>query len=325
MRALIWLVTAGALLFGAYWFVSARALRSGVETALASLDSQGLARHGELSLAGFPSRFDMTVAEPEWIGRGSAFGWRAPWLRVQALSYRPHHVIAFLPEEQTIRLGREEMTLRTRDLSASAVFGLSPSLPLDRAQAVGSAPVLTSPQGWGLSGTELRVAVRRGESELLHEVGAELLSPEVTGSPARLIGGKLPAKGDRLRFDADLGLDAPLDRHSLERGIRIRSANVRALDLDWGTVQLRGSGQVELNAQGIPDGRIALSVRDWRAALEAAIGLGLVRPETRQTLTRALEFLALTNGQPDELSLPLTFQNGFMSLGPVPLGPAPRF
>ncbi|SPH16966.1 hypothetical protein DEA8626_00480 [Defluviimonas aquaemixtae] len=325
MRALLWLVAVGALLFGGYWFVGSRTLRSGVETTLDALEFEGLARHGELSLTGFPARFDLTVTEPEWIGRDSVFGWRAPWIRIHALSYRPHHVIAVLPEEQTLRIGREELTLATRDLSASAVFGLSPALPLERAQTVGVAPVLTSPRGWGLSGTELRLAIRRGEGDLEHEVGAELIAPELTGAPVRLLGAGLPANGERLRLDAVFGLDEPLDRHILSRGIRIRSADIRALDLDWGTLELRGTGQIELDARGTPEGRIALSVRDWRAALDAAIGLGLVRDEIRPTLTRALEILALTSGQPDDLSLPLTFHNGFMSLGPVPLGPAPHF
>lgn len=325
MRALLWLIAVAALLFSGYWFVGSRALRSGVQTALDTLDAAGLARHGELSLTGFPSRFDLTVTEPEWIGRDGAFGWRAPWIRVHALSYRPQHVIAVLPEEQTLRFGREELTLASPDFRASAVFGLSSALPLDHAQAVGEAPVLTSERGWGLSGSALRLAIRRGAGEREQEVGAEVIAPELTGAAARLLGPALPATGERLRLDAVVGLEAPLDRDSLTRGVRIRSADVRALDLDWGTVRLRARGRIDLDKRGTPEGRLALGISDWRAALDAAVGLGLVRAELAPTLTRALELLALTDGRPDDLSLPLVFANGMMSLGPVPLGPAPRF
>jgi hypothetical protein len=34
--------------------------------------------------------------------------------------------------------------------------------------------------------------------------------------------------------------------------------------------------------------------------------------------------LAAQTGDPEDLDLPLVFANGRMSLGPLPLGPAPR-
>ncbi len=55
-----------------------------------------------------------------------------------------------------------------------------------------------------------------------------------------------------------------------------------------------------------------------------AVALGLVRPELEQTVTNMLAELAKGSGKPDTVDLPLVFEKGWMSLGPLPLGPAPR-
>ena len=53
------------------------------------------------------------------------------------------------------------------------------------------------------------------------------------------------------------------------------------------------------------------------------VALGLIKPEVTETVTRAMELLAQQDGTPEVLDVPLVFQNGRMSLGPVPLGAAP--
>jgi hypothetical protein len=63
---------------------------------------------------------------------------------------------------------------------------------------------------------------------------------------------------------------------------------------------------------------------EWRRLLEMAVGTGLIAEVIHPTLERALELMAGLNGPPDTLDAPLTFQSGFVSFGPIPLGPAPR-
>jgi hypothetical protein len=59
--------------------------------------------------------------------------------------------------------------------------------------------------------------------------------------------------------------------------------------------------------------------------LRLGVALGLIRPETAPTVERAGESLARIGGNAEVLTLPLVFAGGRMSLGPIPLGPAPRF
>ena len=57
--------------------------------------------------------------------------------------------------------------------------------------------------------------------------------------------------------------------------------------------------------------------------------VGLVtlnRPEAMNALNPTIlsELMAALEGPPNTLDAPLTFENGFISFGPIPLGPAPR-
>ncbi|MGC1429096.1 MAG: DUF2125 domain-containing protein [Albidovulum sp.] len=324
MRLLLWLVTGLAALYGGYWVIGSRAMLSGVETALEGWKAEGLAEYDTVSLDGFPSRFDLTVTEPSWQSPDGTFHWSAPRLGIYALSYRPHHVIAVLPPSQSLQIGTERLSVETTDLRGSAVFGLAPSLPIERAQAVGTGFALNSQKGWGLRAEQIRLAIRKGANATDQDLGVELIAPELSGTLLAYLGDALPAAGQRIRLDAMLSLDAPLDRFTPKSGAQIRAADIRAFDLDWGPLGLSGSGAITVSATRQPEGQIELRIRDWRRALDVAIGLGLIRPDIAPKISRALTFLALTSGTPEDLALPLSFHNGLMSLGPVPLGPAPR-
>ncbi|MEI2807037.1 DUF2125 domain-containing protein [Albidovulum sp.] len=327
MRLMLWIIAGLTALYCGYWAVASRAIRAGAEAAIARMRAEGTADVAAFDLAGFPARFDITLQAPSLASGDGSFRWSAPELRLYALSYRPQHLIAVLPPEQHLGIGQETIAVTSDELSASAVFGLASAAPLDHAQAVGKAVVLSSDAGWGLAADEVRAAVRRGADKTVQRVGIELLGLTLSGLPAEVVtaGGALPARGERFHLDATLGLDRPLDRFAAAGGLRVRSAEITALALDWGPAGLTGQGAVALSAEGIPEGRIDLSLRNWRRVLRLGVALGLLRPETAPTVERAAESLARIGGNPEVLTLPLVFAGGRMSLGPIPLGPAPRF
>ena len=258
----------------------------------------------------------MTLTGPQATSPDGAIRWSAGALKFYALSYRPQHVIAVFPAEQQVRFGGETVNVASAELSASAVFGLAPELPLDHARAVGTAVSHGSDAGWALAAENLRAAIRR----------AEIAGITLSGVPARIVtsGEVLPARGERFYLDATVALDRPLDRVAAIEGVQVRAVDIRSLALDWGPAGMSGRGEVALDSDGLPEGRIELSFRNWRAVLRLATALGLVRAETAPTVERALEGLATLGGNAEVLSLPLVFAGGRMSLGPVPLGPAPR-
>ena len=78
------------------------------------------------------------------------------------------------------------------------------------------------------------------------------------------------------------------------------------------------------NAEGLAEGRIELRLSNWRKAIPVAVALGLVTPEVAPTWENVFAVLSEQSASPEDLDLPLVFQRGRMSLGPLPLGPAPR-
>lgn len=326
MRAVIWLTAAFAIFYGGYWAVGSRAVLKGTEAALAELRAAGRAEYGEVTLEGFPSRFELTIEDPQLTNTDGAVHWSAPELQIYALSYKPHHIIAVLPSDQAIRIGREEIVVKSGDLRASAVFGIDPLLPLKRAQSVGKTIVLTSDQGWGSTLSETRLALWEGESAEEFDLGAEMFDIGFSGPPASTLSRSgLPIDGGHVRLDATLRLDRPIDRNLAAENLRLEDVTIKSFVVDWGSIQVSGTGQVEITPKGQPEGRIELSISDWRRALRLATEIGLIRSELAPTVENALLQIAHASGSSESLELPVIFTNGWMSLGPVPLGPAPQF
>jgi len=82
------------------------------------------------------------------------------------------------------------------------------------------------------------------------------------------------------------------------------------------SVDLFGGGAQE-DAQGV--------VAEEELAGEGPeLAAGLIKPEVAPTWVNVFALLAAQTGDPEDLDLPLVFAKGRMSLGPLPLGPAPR-
>lgn len=325
MRALLWISTAAAVVYGGYWVAGSTVLRRGAEAALTDLQAQGIAGPAEISLRGFPSRFDLTV-EPVAL-RSGAVEWSAPFVQLFMLAYRPTHLIAVWPHEQRLTLAGLPLAITSTDMRASAVVGVSADLPLDRSVFIARDLAAQAGADLGVTLTEARLATRADPTGLTHELGAELSG--LTLSPALRTAadpeGTLPQIIDRLRLDAALTLDRPLDRHAASAPPRPVALTLRDLSLRWGDLSLTASGQLDRGADGRLMGRIEIDADHWREILALAVATGLVRAELAPTYAAALEQLAAVSGRgPDRLQVPLVFSGGWITLGPLPIGIAPR-
>jgi hypothetical protein len=128
-----------------------------------------------------------------------------------------------------------------------------------------------------------------------------------------------------MKIDARLAFDAPWDRHAIEdRRPQITAIDLSRLAARWGAMELEAAGNLSVDSEGRPEGRITMRAVNWRDMLGVAASAGWIPQELLPTAERALGLLAGFSGNPDTIDAPLSFQNGFISLGPVPLGPAPR-
>mgnify|MGYP003453170652 CR=1 FL=1 len=115
---------------------------------------------------------------------------------------------------------------------------------------------------------------------------------------AKLASTNLPPLVPEVYLDAHASLTAPIDRHV-------------------------GTSQPRLTA--LAQGEIAMRVKNWRIMPQALVALGLIQPTIAPTLERALQVMAARSPDINVLDMTLRARDGWVNLGPLPLGPAPKF
>ncbi|PZR00702.1 MAG: High-affinity K+ transporter ATPase chain B [Cereibacter sphaeroides] len=324
IRILFGVVLVLSVAWSVYWFVGSSAMERGANQWFADQAAAGLvAEHGDLSVAGYPSRFDLTVNDLYLADPLTGYAWTAPFVQILTLSYKPWHLIAALPNDQSFQTPLQKLTLASAKLQASLVVQPSNKLALDRTRIVGDSLTLSSDLGWSIGAKTLRFATDSLTPDALqHEVGLELLQITPDAALSALLP-ELPTEIERARLDAKLTLTAPPDQQANETRPQVQTIEVKDLALVWGPIQLSGKGTVTADAMGQAEGRVDLRLTNWRKALPLAVATGLMRPEVQQTWENMLAALASESGNPDDLDMPLSFQRGRMMLGPLPLGSAP--
>jgi hypothetical protein len=328
MRVLVGAVLALGLVWCGWWFVAARAAERAVVQWLAASGpgSAVEAAAGDIAVRGFPNRIDITLTAPALRAPLAGIAWDAPFVQIFALSYRPWHVIAALPPEQHLRLPEATVTLRAGSLQASLVVEPGTALTLDRLALAGDALTVAHEAGDAVSVATLRAGLRQAVGRRFGQdlaVEARQVVPGAAVQAALPPGAALPEALSVIRLAAEIDLTAPLDRHAGTTRPAVTAIALREARLVWGDLVIDAQGRVTADAQGRAEGRIVLRFERWRLAVAAAAATGMIAPEVAPTWTSMMELLASQGTDPDRLELPLSFQNGRMSLGPIPLGPAP--
>ena len=324
MRVILWVCLALGVAWGGYWFVGARAVESGVAQWFAATAANGvIATNQSVSVAGFPSRFDLTVTEPHLADPASGWGWRAPFAQVFSMTWKPWHLIAALPNDQEIDAPGQKIMLHSTALKGS--LRLHPSTDLTLAEIVieGHDLAATSDLGWTIGAKSLLFAI----AEDTTQKNAQHLGLDATDlTPDANLTTQLPRLGDRittLHLDATLLLTAAIDRHIAETQPKLAGIKLKDFHGVWGTLKISAAGDILRAPEGYADGKIDVQIEDWRQIPKLVVALGLVQPGMEKSIERGLELLANSGPDPTVLALPLEFKSGQMNLGPLPLGPAP--
>lgn len=322
MRILATLLLSPALLWGGGWLVGARMVERSAETWFAEQALAGMVADFEaLAVRGFPARMTLEIERVRLGDPRLGAGWELPALTAGWQLGDPGTLRAALEGEQRLILGGEALALDAAMLTGHVQVGGS-ALALREgaveAAAVRLAPTNPGAGGGALERLELRIEAlpetpeRLATTLRLHELVLEGLD-----------GVSVPPL-ERLELTGTLELDAPLDRRAAEQAPQPVALIVEAGTLDWGETQGRAAGRLDIDADGLPEGRIELEVRGWRPLLHLAAEFGALDPGLLPTWERVLETLEEAGAQPGVLSMPLVYRAGRVSLGPLPLGPAPR-
>lgn len=315
MRKLLYITIVLALLWSGYWFVASRGLNTALDTGIDAQRAAGWTiAYDDLSVSGFPNRLDTTLTAPTIVAPTGDFGWTAPFFQVLTLSYRPNHIIAVWPDTQTLTLpDLGKVTVLSTDMRASAVVRPKGDLTLERTNLVAEQVAARSETGVRIGAEKLLLALRATEEPTTYDVALDASGLSAAGHVISL------AKGN-----ARVGLSKPLDRFALAPLPHATRVDLDTAQIEWGETKVAATGGFDIDLDGYATGALTLGISNWRAALNMAQDMGLMRPADVTQATRVLRLMAASDGDDTTLDVPLTLRAGQVWLGPVPLGRMPR-
>ncbi|WP_370160098.1 DUF2125 domain-containing protein [Limimaricola soesokkakensis] len=319
MRFLLILVALLVLAFGGWWVWGSRAVDARLTELTEELRAAGWqVDYTTDGTAGFPYRFDLDLRDISLVSPNGIFGWQSPRLRVVAQSYEPNRLIVAADETHRVSVPGQDLDIVVTGPRASGAVEIGETLPVTEFTVEAADLAVASSLGWETQVGTLLAALRGNGAANGYDAYAEatrIAVPEAwraVWDPT----GALPAEIAALRLDADLGLDAPLALSG--EAAAIEQIDLGELALDWGPVQARGSGTLDVDPAGVPEGEVVLEIDGWEVLLDLAARAGV--PIAESSLLRgALGSMA----QDGVLRAPISFADGAMRLGFIPLGPAP--
>jgi hypothetical protein len=329
MRTLLAIILVAAFGWSAYWWVGSGAKQAAITGWLQERRDAGwVANYDQLDVRGFPNRFDTRVLNLELADPTSGWAWSAPEFQVLALSYQPNHIISVWPKQQTIASPYERITINSADMRASVLFEANTSLALDRTTLTIDGLELSSTKGWTSRMEKAVFATRQSAGEkFAHDIAFEAKNL-VTAAPfkARIDPDNLlPDAFQTVSIKLTAAFDAPWDLAAVEGATpALTRLDIDALSAIWGSLELQAKGSLDVDRFGYPEGKIAVRARNWREMLRLAAASGAIGQTLADTLTSGLGLVARLSGNRNTLDVPLTFSDRTMSIGPIPIGPAPR-
>lgn len=319
MRFLVGGIMALFIAWAGYWFVGQRVIEGQIAEALGGDLPEGITVSQEgFDIAGFPSRFDLTVTQPRIYDALSGWGWNAAFAQVFSMTWKPWHLIAALPHSQNVDTPLGPLTLETAQFMASLRVAPNASAAIEEAVLEVETAQVSAVFLPKITAETMVFAFKREEGPgFAYRLGVQIgaLTPLV----AAPTGGNLAAG----RLDAVIETTDALDRAMVQTRPQVTAIDLRALSLDWGAVLVTGDGKITADEAGFAEGEIALKVTGWRDLAARLADFGMLRAELAPTITRGLELIAERQGNPEVLDLPLQYDSGRAYLGPLPIGAAP--
>lgn len=336
MRVLLAIVLLAAAGWSGWWWWNANARETAIEDWLAERRADGwIAEAAAVEADGFPNRVDVTASDLRLADPEAGWSWEAPFFQILSLTWKPHQFIAVWPDEQQVATPYETARITSDIMRGSVAFEPGLALALNRSTVEIEAMRVTGEAGWTASLDRAVLATRRATQEDAPAnaydfsfVAAGLALPEEWAERVDRAG-MLPRAMEAAEIDATLVFDRRWDRAAVEdEPPALEAVTLRDLRLSWGRLDLRGRGEIAVDAEGYAEGELDLRVQNWRDALEVAVEGGLIGADVAGAVEAALGFVAQLGGSGNAIEVPLVFADGRTMIrapfASVPVGEAPR-
>lgn len=329
MRFLIRCFVLLAVIFCGWWALASYGVSQAISSWVDDANAQGWQVKAQTSQAGFPFNIRTDVAAVEVLDTATQSLVKAKGARVSARTYWPGYVDIDLPDTPMVFADAAQLTsLQTTD--GKATLRLRPGFTFEvrRATLTASDWVMQLNQAPLISGGAFTFAAHQdGAVRARYDIALQASGLTPGNLPRRML--SLPASWPKtfeaLTVNGSVTFDAPLTPSSFEgTPPQLRGISLSEADIIWGALALRAAGDLVIDAQGVPTGRMTVQARNWRGLLDVAEGAGALPPAQRGQVELILRLVATRSGRPEDLDIELEFKNGGMSVSGIPLGPAPR-
>jgi len=330
MLRLMKLLLAVALLWSLYWMAAGWGLRNGISAWFTEQQRQGWqAEYSALSSGGYPGSHITRISHPTLADPGTGAAWRADWLEVSSPAIWPgRQTLRFAPSPQRLSYFDQTAVIEAQDLQAQLHLAPGLALTLEDLALSSSAWRISDGENAVMSAGSLQLGMHQmGQPERYQMlVSATDFAPGIALRHLMAATETLPDSFETLELDMEVTFDTAWDRTALElRRPQPRHIEVKLVDAHWGELRLKAAGTLAVDETGLPTGEIALKVENWHQMLVMAEGAGVLPAKARDGIERVLGLFAGLGGNPRDLDTQLNFRNGHVALGPIPLGPAPKF
>ena len=323
------LVIAALLLWSLYWAAAAWGLRTGIAAWFSEQQRQGWqAEYAGLETSGYPATHLTRISRPALADPGTGTAWRADWLELESPAIWPGQLtLRFPASPQRLSYFDRTAVITAQGLQAGLQLAPGAALVLEEL-ALASGPWQIARSGEAvLSGGALDLRMAQSGQPEIYRITATAaeLAPRAAWRRLLAASSDLPEAFDALTAEMTVAFDAPWDRTALEQQRpQPRRIDLKLAEARWGDLRLKAAGTLTVDERGQPEGEVALQAENWRGLVLMAERSGALPPSLRGSVERVLGLLAEARGNPRNLDITLGFSGGYVTLGPLPLGRAPR-
>lgn len=318
-----------ALLIAAYtgyWIYASGEIKAWARGWISEQEMAGYQiEHGPMRVTGYPLRFTLDVLDPEIEAPAVEGGWQGRFSRFQAsaMPWNFNHWIITIGGPLLLAAEAGGRPALYQADASNAQLSINSSR--EGTQRVGITlehfvlDALEGPQP-GLTGLE-RLALT-GTLDDQNQLAARLEAAGITLAPDTLepeLAATFGATADILRFDGAVTQWDILARDGNAAAWAGAGGEILigAGQLVWGPADLGGTGELTLDGQLRPAGRLSVVIAEPESLVEALVEAGLVQPGQGD----ALRLAAMMAPRRDNgIALPLRLQDGGIFLGPARIG-----
>lgn len=278
------------------------------------------------SVGGFPGHFGIDLSDVTLTNLNRTTSWQGDGLELKLRAWKPTHANIVFPQSHSLKIPGRRYDIQAEKNEIEIAIAPAPSLPFKGIVAQYENTHFRS--SLGMSGhvdhAYLNIWATKDISNGF-DIGLNLQNLTLPLQMRREIDRSLSLSEtvSSVLLDAKVGFTAPWDRYTIQGPYpQPTTIDIKNFDLQWDALSFSAHGKLDIAADGQARGTIQLETENWRGIVELAQANGALSPDNRALAESSLNVLS---GGGDALSAPLSFQDGMMLLGPVPIGKAPLF